>query len=712
MGKQHIIRSACIGCHGVCQVLVHMEDDRVVKITGDRESPTSRGYICPKGVAAVELLYHPDRLRYPLKRAGKKGENKWERISWDDALDEMTERLRAIRKESGPEYFGMMQGTGRPYAGFTLRFANAFNTPNYTGVGYICYLPRVIASFNTFGPLPVCDIYGFGGVTPKCIMIWGCNLTESGSSDGMCGGMLQRALNKAEKVIVIDPREIGPAKKANHWLQIRPGTDGALALAMIHVIINEDLVDRDFVEHYTIGYEELVDHVLPYSPEWAEKITRINAEDIRETARTYANNSPACIQWGNGIDMSMCNLQTARSLLILRALTGNIDRPGGDVNWVHPKGVRMKSSFANTKFGGMHFLSPEQRKKSLDGNKYPLSGVTHPPKFWQSIISGDPYRLRAFWIMGSNPLLTMSQGFNIEKALKKLEYTIVTDFFLTPTAQFADLVLPASMWLETDDVVNMHKQWCVLAQKKVTQVGETKDTRDVMIEVARRLGLEEQFPWKDYHDFIGWMLEDTGMTFEEFCDKGILMGDMEYYKYKKNGFRTKSGKFEIYSKRLEGMGISPLPVYREPALSAISTPEIAKEYPLILTSGAKIRALFQSEGRQIKSLRKRNPDPLVEIHPDTAKSLKIQDGDWVWIESREARVQMKAKYFKGIARDVVSAQHAWWFPEEGPPDYGWKKSNINLLFGDMDYDPDTGAESLKCALCKIYPIADKEKEDR
>jgi anaerobic selenocysteine-containing dehydrogenase len=403
--------------------------------------------------------------------------------------------------------------------------------------------------------------------------------------------------------------------------------------------------------------------------------------------------------------MSMSNLQTARAMLILRAITGNIDRPGGDVIWVHPRGVRMKTPFANPDFLGMKFLPPEKRV-GVDGRKYPFCAASHPPSFWKSIISGEPYRIRALWVMGSNPLVTLTNSLVVEKALSILEYIVVSDLFLTPTAQLADLFLPTSTWLERDDVVNVHKLWCVTAQKKLTQVGDTMDDREVIIQLARRLGMEEQFPWENYRAFLDWMLEDTGMNFNEFCEKDILIGEMEYYKYKKTGFFTSSGKFEIYSSALEARGVSPLPVYREPPITPLSAPDIAKEFPLILIGGAKIMNFFHGEFRQIKSLRRKNPDPLVEIHPDTAKSLKIADGDWVWIETKEDRVQMRVKIFDGLERDVVCAQHAWWFPEEGPPEYGWKKSSINLLFGDMEYDPDTGSESLKSTLCRIYPIDD------
>jgi anaerobic selenocysteine-containing dehydrogenase len=704
MPEKRVEQSACRMCHGVCQVLVHMEGDRVVKITGDPDSPTSRGYLCPKGAASPQLLYHPDRITHPLRRTGKRSENKWQRISWDEALDEMADRLSAIKKESGSEYFAMMQGTGRPYTGFTARFANAFGTPNFTSSTHICYFPRVIASVFTLGQLPVCDVYGFGGEAPACVVVWGCNVTYAGASDGMCGGMVQRAIRGARKVIVVDPRRIGPARNADHWLQVRPGTDGALALAMINVIIGEDLADRDFVDNYTIGFESLAEHVRQFTPEWAENITRVPAESIRSAARTYATTKPACIQWGMALDTSPRSFQTARSLLILRALTGNIDRPGSDVLWVPPEKVRQKSPFMNHEVLGEHFLPPGKAARAIDAGKYPMNPLVHPPSFWRSVVTGDPYRIRAFWIVGSNPLLTMTHSLEVEEALKIMEFVVVSDFFLTPTAQLADLVLPAATWLEQEDVVNLHKIWCVLARKKLAQIGESRDDREVIIQLAKRLELQEAFPWTDLRAYNDWTLEETGMSFDEFCNKGIIQGEMRYEKYKIEGFHTPSRKFEIYCERLESMGVAPLPVYREPPVTPVSARELAREYPLILTNSGKIREFFHSEGRQIDSLRRSNPDPLLEIHPYTAAGLNIGDGDWVWIETRNARVRMRAKLFDGIAQDVVAAQFGWWFPEKEPPEYGWKECSANLLYGDTEYDPDTGSESLHSDLCKVYPV--------
>lgn len=702
--KTEIVRTACRGCHGVCQVLVHIEDGRVIRITGDPESRTSGGYLCAKGAAAPQLLYHPDRITYPLRRSGERRENRWQRISWDEALDEMAEKLDRVRKESGPEYFGMVQGTGRPYLSFNMRFANAFGTPNVTSPAHICYIGRVLASGITLGQLPVSDVYGFGGSTPACILLWGCNITRIGASDGLCGGVVHKAMGKADKVIVIDPRRTDAAAGAHHWLQIRPGTDGALALAMINVIIGEDLFDHYFVDNYTVGFDRLTEHVRAFTPRWASSITRIEAQDIRAVARTLAQTQPAAILWGNAIDMSPCSFHTARSILILMALVGSIDCPGGNVLWVPPDKVRQRSPFMNREVLGGDFLPPEMNKRAVDGRPFPMLSRVQSPLFWRSVVTGQPYRIRAAWIVGANPLVTQTHSLEIEKALELLEFLAVSDFFLTPTAARADLVLPAATWLEQDDVVNMHKIWCVLARKKVAQVSETRDDREIVIQLARRLGLTQAFPWHSYHEYLEWVLEETGMEFDTFCDRGIIAGAMQYYKYRSEGFNTPSGKFEIYSSSLTTRGVSPLPVYREPPVTPVSAPDVHREYPLILTSFGKVKEFFHSEGRQVGSLRRANPAPLVQIHPDTALSLGIADGDWVWVETPEGRVKMTAQLFGGVAPDVVAAQYGWWFPEKDPPDFGWKESSLNLLYGDMTYEPETGSESLRSVLCRIHPM--------
>jgi anaerobic selenocysteine-containing dehydrogenase len=371
--------------------------------------------------------------------------------------------------------------------------------------------------------------------------------------------------------------------------------------------------------------------------------------------------------------------------------------------WVAPTGVKPKSTKINPDQRGGKFLPPGQADKMISAGKFPFCPNTHTPTFWESVNTGVPYRVRGLWLIGTNPLVTGTQGMKIEQALKEhFEFTVVSDIFMTPTAQLADLVLPAATWLEQDDVVFFHKIWCTIARKKVAHYEEARDDRDVIFDLADRLGLHEAFPWATSEAYLEWVLEDTDLDFDAFCERGILLGEMRYRKYETEGFNTPSGKFEIFSSIMENAGASPLPVFREPPLSPLSTPELSKNYPLILMSGTKIRTFFHSELRQIDSLRKENPDPLLEVHPDRAASLGISEGDWVWVESPHSRVKMRAKLFDGIAPDVVNAQHGWWFPEEDPPEYGWKRSNINLLFGDDHFDPENGSEPMKSYVCSVY----------
>jgi anaerobic selenocysteine-containing dehydrogenase len=699
-----IVKSICRMCHGVCGVNVHLDNGRVVKVTGDPDHPMSKGYICSKGRASPEYLYHPERLQYPLKRAGAKGENRWTRIEWDEALDTVAQRLLEYKRNHGPESVALALGTGRPYMFFSLRFANAFGTPNVVSYSHACYLPRVMASAVTCRlPLPICDFYGVGGVVPKGVVVWGCNISETGSADGMCGAQVTRAIRKGAKAIVVDPRRTPIASKADLWARIRPGTDTALALAVLNLIIEENLYDREFVDKYTLGFDRLVERVKQYPPSRAAEITWIPEQKIIEMARLYATTKPACILWGNGLDQSPNCFQTARALMILRGVTGNIDVPGGDVFWVPPENLYQTSPFLAPENTLLERLTPEAATKRLGyGESVPLNpGVRHPV-FWDAVLTGRPYPIRALLIMGTNPLLTSSDPLKGEEALKALEFSVAIDLFMTPTAQLTDIVLPAASWLEQDDVADLHFIWCVAARQKVAEIGECWDDKKILLELAKRVGLEDCFPWKDVREWCDYVLEATGLDFEEFKRIGLLEGEMRYRKHETEGFPTPSGKFEIACSALESMGFDPIPDYLEPPESPYSTPELAEQYPLIAITGAKIEPLFHSELRQVATLRKKNPDPLVELSPETARELSIEEGDWVWIESPRARIRQRARLTPGIDPRVVAIQHAWWFPEREPPEYGWKESSASLLLDPRPADPIWGSEPWKGFLCKVY----------
>jgi anaerobic selenocysteine-containing dehydrogenase len=693
-------------CHGACGVRVHLEDGRVVRVAGDPESPLSRGYICSKGRASVDYVCHPDRLLYPQRRLGPKGSNRWERISWDEALETIAARLLEYRSDYGPESVAVAAGTGRPYMFFTLRFAHAFGTPNFVSYAHACYLPRIMASAITCrGPLPICDFYGMGGVTPRCVLMWGCNIPETGSSDGMVGVQVDLARKRGAKLLVVDPRRTRSASQAELWAQIRPGTDVALALSMLQVIIEEDLYDREFVERYSVGFEDLVERVKSYPPSRVAAITWVPESTIRGLARLYATTRPACLLWGNGLDQSANCFQTARALLILRAITGNLDVPGGDVFWEPPPGLFRSEPFLGTENLLRERVAPETAARKLSSGEIPLNpGVRHS-RLWDAVLEEDPYPVKALLLMGTNPLLTASDPLRGEEALRKLEFSVAIDLFMNPTAQLADIVLPAASWLEQDDVAEMHFIWCVLARQKLIEVGECWDDKKILIELARRMGMEDAFPWRDVREYCDFVLEGAGLDFEEFTKLGILRGEMRYRKHEAEGFRTPSGKFEIRSSILESLGRDPLPDFIEPLESPVSTPELAADYPLVAVTGSKIEPFFQSELRQLDSQRKRNPDPLVQIHPGTAEALGVEDGDWVWVESPRGRIRQRAALTPAVDPRVAAIQHAWWFPERPPPEYGWKESSANLLVDPSPVDPIWASEAWKGFLCRIVPGA-------
>lgn len=350
-------------------------------------------------------------------------------------------------------------------------------------------------------------------------------------------------------------------------------------------------------------------------------------------------------------------------------------------------------------------IPTEMKAKKIGAGKYRILDQVHPHDFFEAVMSEKPYPIKALFIMGSNKLVADTFSERRIQALKKIDFIVATDLFMTPTTQYADIVLPAASWLEQDDVVDLHLIWCVLCRQKVATIGECRDDRQILIDLAHRLGLEDIFPWKTIREYCDWVLKDSGITFEEFKKIGIIKGEMRYRKYEKEGFATPSGKVELRSSIVEKLGYDPLPFYVEPPESPYSTPEIFKDYPLIITTGSRTEAYFHSEGRQIPSLRKLVPDPLLDIHPDTAKSLGISEGDWVWIESpRGGKIKQRAHLFDGIHPGVVQAPHGWWYPEKGPPDYGFRDSNVNLLTDGLPYDPHTGSESWRSFLCKVYRI--------
>jgi anaerobic selenocysteine-containing dehydrogenase len=697
MNYNGVVNTACDLCSQYCGVLVHIKDGKVTSVAGNPDSPINKGMLCLKGKASLEYLYHPDRLKRPLRRIDERGNGKWEEISWDEALDCVAREFIKARDKDGAESVAVIRGARRGLQDdYMTRFANAFGTPNIVSASYVCSVPRKTASLLTCGYNTPCPDYEY---PPACLVVWAANLPEAAFGDYI---KATEALKKGTKLMVIDPIRTELAKKANLWLQLRPGSDLALALAMINVIVKQELFDKAFVRDWTVGFDQLKAHVQSYSPEKAEEITWVPAGKIIEAARFYALNKPASIRWGNGIDQGVNSFQTARAISILRAITGNLGVPGGELKWSRlawPTASGPQMSLQNN-------IAMDKRQRRLGaGHMLPIMFFALPQLITRAILEESSPPTHVIYVQSSNPILTQSHAQETYAAFKKVDFVVVADMFMTPTAALADIVLPVGgTYLEFDSLCESSYYPIVQVQQKVAQIGECWPDYKILSELAKKLGLGNYF-WDSEEECLNAILKPTGLTFEDFRKIGILSCTKQYRGYEVGGFETPSGKVEIYSKRLKEWGFDPLPAYYEPTETPISAPEVVKDYPLVFTNWKSL-AYRHSQGRQISSLRKSHPDPVVAIHPETASKLGIRDGDWVYIETKRGRIKQKATLISSVDPRVVAIDYGWWFPEKGQSElYGWKESNVNVLTDNKPpYNREMGSTSLRGGLCKVYKV--------
>ena len=685
------VRSTCNICHRGCGVLIHMEDNQPVGIEGDPQSPVNEGRLCIKGQAALELLHHPDRLKYPLKRTGERGEGHWQQIPWDEALGIIADRFQTIKGNYGAESVAFIRGGAKGLDDSILvRLANVFGSPNVAWQGHVCALPRWLAADITFGyPLPV-----ERDISPGCALFWGSNTAHTLF---YFYRKLRKSFSKDTKIIVIDPGKIAITKKADYWLKVRPGSDLALALGIIHVIIDEGLYDQDFVTSWTVGFEELKTHVRDYPPEKVAEITWIEAETIKETARIIALNGPVRIDAGNGLEHNVNSFQTNRAISILRAITGNLGVPGSALQ--NSPVPLMKRSSAELELWDELPGEKFENRVSAGLNYLPLIRYVTPESVMTAVMEGKPNLIHGIYMHACNSLLTHGNAKYTYQALHKVDFLTAADLFMTPTAALADVVLPATSFLESDGVSAIGGPQI---QQRVAQLGECRSNYDTLYGLAEKLGLAEHF----FSTEEGWwdhILKPAGVTFSQFRQLGTLSNTGQYGKFKIEKFATPSGKVELYSNKLKEWGFDPLPVYYESPETPYSEPELTGEYPLIFTS-RKSAAFSHSRGRQIESLRCSRSEPLIHVHPKTATKSGIKDGDWVYVETRRGRIKQKAVLSDEIDPRVVIADFGWWFPEKGVQDlYGWAESNINILTDNSPpHSREMGSTNLRGILCKVY----------
>ncbi len=678
-----------------CGMLVFMENGRPARIAGDPDHPVNRGTLCSKGEAALQLLYHPDRLKVPLKRTGKRGEGKWEELPWEHALDLVAGRLNETKERFGSESVVFIRGGSKGLQeDYLTRFGNLFGSPNISSMAHLCFMPRRNASVISYGYHARPD-YEY---PPNCLVLWGMNPLYTRIGEYR---QVKEALTQGTKLIVIDPRKTELAEQAEIWLRVRPGTDLALALAMLQVIVEENLYDHPFVEQWTVGFEELKDHVRGYAPEWAAEITWIPAERIREAARLYATQKPACIEAGNGLDQGVNSFQNARALDLLRSITGNLGKPGGELKW-EPLPVLPRSSPEISMVDKIPKEMRDRRISAKDG-LLPIVFYSLPQTVVQAILHGQPYPLRAAYIQGANCLLSFSNAKEAYRALEAIDFFAVSELFMTPTAAMADVVLPVASFFEYDSISMPHYYQILSVQQKVARMGECRSDYDILKGLAQRLGFGEYFP-EDVTQFLDFILSPSGLSFNDLRRVGCMAGQKRYRDYERGGFETPSRKVELYSARLKEWGFDPLPTYHEDPETPFSAPSLTRDYPLLFISW-KSSCYRHSAGKEIATLRGRHPEPLLYIHPETARDLGVESGDMVYVETVRGKIKQRALFSEDLDPRVVGVDYGWWFPERGISNmFGWQEANINILTNDKPpFNKEMGAPVLRGIACRVSP---------
>jgi anaerobic selenocysteine-containing dehydrogenase len=783
------LHTYCAMCVSRCGVVATVEDGRLTKVNTDPAHPN--GCICVKGTAAPEIVYSPDRLRSPMKRTRPKGDSDpgWAAISWDEAMELAAARLLDVKTRFGPEavVFGMGTSSGSSIsdaARWLERLANAFGSPNFMAPVYLCNWNREWGSHYTYGvatPPPDYD-------NSRCILLWGFNPHASWPA---AAARISRAKADGAKLIVIDPRKSGVAEKADLWLRIQPGADGALAMGMIHVLLEEKLYDENFVRDWTNGafliradnhqllmardlsqsgdeetlfvwdvrgndlvsyradqgygrsdvvpalfgaheiplaggkivecrpaFDQLKRLAAAYAPERAEELTSVPAREVRRAARMFATETPSCYYSWVGLELHSDATQINRAVCTFYALTGQFDQRGSNL------------LYANTPIQpitGQELLPKDVASRRLGIGQLPLgspghSGRVQADHVYRAILTGRPYPVKAMISFGGDPLLSNRDGLRGKTALDALDFFAHVDIFGNPSAACADLLLPASTCWEHEGLMPSFATaeetatWVQLRPPVVPPLYESRADLEIIFDLATRLGLSEQFFNRDIDAAWNHHLAPSGLAVKQLRAHRVGIrapGTTRYQKYaevdpqtgRHKGFQTPTGKIEIYSKRFAQAGFAPWPGMREARDKQRSAAGAKSEYPLILTSFRLVQFCDQQH-RNIPRLRRQVCEPLLEINPETAAALNIQDQEWVRLETAVGGVRLKAKLNSFLHAKVVATQYGWWQPcnELGLPGYDpfeTNGANVNLLIGNDAVDPISGAPPHRSQPCRV-----------
>jgi anaerobic selenocysteine-containing dehydrogenase len=792
-----VVHTYCPMCVAQCGVVAVVENGRLTKIKPDPEHPN--GGICIKGSAAPEIVYSSDRLLYPMKRTHPKGDADpgWVKISWEEALETVASRLTQIKAQSGPEavVFACATPSGSSAADFSpwlTRLGNAFGTPNRLSAIHICTWNVAAGAKHTYGtPTPSPDYEN-----ARCILLWGANPRATFPTYAQ---RISQARAGGAKLIVIDPRKHNLARTADCWLQVRPGSDAALALAMIHTLIEEELFDETFVRDWTNGaflvredtqrlltgrdldpsgspqsfviwdalraaplsyspdhgfaetgiqpaitgsylcrladgstaccqpaFALLAARAAQFAPERSKHITWVPPNEVRRAARLFATERPSCYFSWAGLEMHSNAMQLNRAVCCFYSLTGQYDGRGSNV---------LMATTPTRPVEAPQFLPKEKAARRLGLKDHPLGPPNDPghvqaSRVYDAILTGQPYKIRAMVCFGGDPLLGQGNVSRGKEALAALEFYVHMDLFANPSASFADLLLPASTGWESEALKTGFSgqgakgasaeasRWAQMRKVAVPPPAAARADLAVIFDIACRLGLDDHFFGGDLDAAWRYQLEPSGLTLEELRARPLgaqadvttryrKYADIEPQTAQPRGFATPSRKLELYSTRFANAGYDPLPYHEEPADAPLSATD--STFPLVLTSFRMIQ-FVDDQHRNIPRLRNEARDPIVEIHPDTATNLLVDDGEWVTVETAAAKIKLKAKYNDSLHPNVVCAPYGWWqgCKELALPAYDAFSScgaNVNLLISNRNIDLISASVPHRSSMCRVSKAA-------
>lgn len=703
-------KTNCHFCGYLCGFNAQVQEGCIVALEPDPERyPYDEQVLagCQRWPMNLDVLDGTDRVNYPLKRVGERGSGEWQRVSWDQALDEIAEKLMALRAEYNSGVVASM--IGGPHTSFwpLHRFMSLFGSPNNAGIGQICWNPRIWSDVLAYGWTIEPDITE----ETNCLIIWGTNPAESDNS------LFWRSLLKMHKashpkLVVIDPRLTKTARIADIWVPLKPGTDSTFALGLLNVIIEEGLFDDAFVKRWCEGFDELADHVRAYPPDVVASACGIPLEMVREVARTFAQ-SPSTIITGRGIDQIGENvLPTHRARTALLALCGDIDRPGGssllqtsdftselDLECVLDNWDVLSDRCLNTEYTPLQsYRGYHHVKESMDqdGRRLPARYLTsvHPDLMLRAMEGTGPYPIRAAIVEATNPLVTYADTHRVLKALRGLDLLVVLDYYITPTAALADYVLPSAGAMEraTFQAHGGVANFVYGGAKAVDPYYERRCDYEIFRELGIRCGQAEQWPDATFEEACERTLAPTGLDWDGYCQMGVYATANPPFKHEQldadgtpRGFATPSGKVELANPYLESLGGGALPVpgksYQLCSPAFVAEKEQEGWTHLTLITGGRRQPYNASMYLNHPPFRARRPLPLAEVSAQTAEKLGTQAGDVVTLATDQGTARFVVDIIP-MVDDVIHADYGWWHPElpvSAPHFGGIFESNVNTL---------------------------------